>query len=80
MIFARSNEAKAVWEEWHEFREEARHEAMSKEEFSEIEQEKYDLDTAGITGAQNPRTWKGDPTAPKEFVDPDFDTRDLPWV
>ena len=80
MIFARANEAKSVWAEWHERREEARQTAMGKEEFGDIEQEKYDLDTARITGEQNPETYRGDPTAPKEFVDPDFDTRDLPWV
>lgn len=40
-----------VTEDWHEFRQEARLYAHSEEEFSEIEQTRYDLDTAQIDGS-----------------------------
>lgn len=58
-----------------EFRAEARRTAMSEEEFSPIERERYDLDTAGITGEANPSTYVTDPV----FGDP-VDRRDDPLM
>lgn len=80
MISERDNAGKPVSADWHRFREFARRTAMSPEEFSEITQTRYDLDTAQITGEQNPETWTGDSTEPKDAVDPSFDTRDFPWI
>lgn len=57
------------------FRAEARRTAMSAEEFSDIERERYDLDTAGITGEANPQTYVTDPV----FGDP-VDRRDDPLM
>lgn len=44
-----------------ERRAEARRTAMSTDEFGAIEIEENDLDTAGITGEDNPRTYQVDP-------------------
>lgn len=57
MQFARSQSAKHISEDWHRFRLKARRNAFSKEEFGEIEQTKYDLDTARITGEDNDRNY-----------------------
>lgn len=43
------------------FRAEARRTAMSAEEFGPIERERYDLDTAGINGEENPETYLAEP-------------------
>lgn len=56
----RSENLQAISSEWHENRVEARRTAFSIDEFGPIEQTKYDLDTAGITGKDNPRTYKVD--------------------
>lgn len=72
-------DGKAIWSRWHEFRQEARRNAQSIDEFGAIEQELYDLDTAGITGRDNPETYRGEQVGP----DPPYresDLRDLPWT
>jgi hypothetical protein len=59
-MWARSENLKTVNSEWHLFRINARRTAFSKEEFSESEQVEYDLDTADITGKDNPRSYTYD--------------------
>lgn len=61
MLSHRGENGKAVWEEWHRFRSFARRNAFSENEFSEIEQNRFDLDTARITGADNPKTFRTEP-------------------
>jgi len=58
MMFKRGESAKPVWTDWHEFRENARKTAYSEDEFGEVDKVKYDLDTADITGRDNPRTYE----------------------
>lgn len=48
------NSGRYVNADWHRFRANARRTAMSPEEFDPIQRERYDLDTAGITGEANP--------------------------
>lgn len=61
-MFPQSNDMKAVDSRYHRERERARRTAMSPAEFSDQERTRWDLDDAGITGADNPRTWfVGDP-------------------
>jgi len=43
--------------EWHKFRQEARESAFSINEFSDEEINRYNLETARITGKENPRTY-----------------------
>lgn len=76
-MFARSENLRAIDSRWHEFRQNARETAFDESEFGPIEKERYDLDTAGITGEENPRTYSiRDPT---EVAGTDaFDIRDLP--
>jgi|APHM01.1.fsa_nt_gi hypothetical protein len=57
MQFARSETGKKVDRRWHKARISARREAFSIEEFSDEEIIRFDLDTAGITGKDNPRTY-----------------------
>lgn len=57
-MFPRSDSGKAVDERWHAFRQKAKRIAFSPDEFSEVEKVRYDLDTAGITGRDNPRTFR----------------------
>ncbi|AHG00917.1 hypothetical protein HALLA_12095 [Halostagnicola larsenii XH-48] len=58
-IFSRRDEsARAVDGEYHAFRERARKTAFSEEEFDPIDQERYDLDDAGIDGRDNPDTYE----------------------
>jgi hypothetical protein len=59
-MWARQENLQAIWSEWHENRAEARRNAFSINEFGPIDQTKYDLDTAGITGEDNPRTYTVD--------------------
>lgn len=60
-MFPRSEGLKPIWSEWHEQRQEARETAFSLDEFGETEITKFDLDTAGITGQDNDRTYEWDP-------------------
>lgn len=55
------NDGRQVWAEYHRRRQEARETAMSKEEFSTIEQAKFDLDTADIDGTENPASFRIEP-------------------
>jgi cysteinyl-tRNA synthetase len=57
VLFRRSESGKKVDQEWHQFRQNAREGAMDIKEFSDSEQLRYNLDTAGITGQDNPRTY-----------------------
>jgi hypothetical protein len=59
MLHHRANGGRKVDSEWHEFRANARKTAFSKEEFSAIDQERHDLETAGITGEDNPESYNG---------------------
>jgi len=61
-MFPQSADLKAVDSEFHKFREEARRTTYSKDEFSREEIIRYDLDTARITGRENPRSYKQQPT------------------
>lgn len=76
MMHQRSNGGRGVHAEWHEFRDEARRTAFSAEEFSEIDQERYDLDTAGITGEDNPETYQGDGALIETALTAEGDLRD----
>lgn len=66
MVQHERGNGKFVWSSWHRRRQEARETAMSEEEFSEQEQNAFDLDTAGITGEDNPETY----TREEYFGDP----------
>lgn len=59
-MWARQKSLEAIWSEWHENRAEARRHAFNLDEFGEIEKTKFDLDTAGVTGADNPRSFTVD--------------------
>lgn len=60
MMFRQSESAKPADEEWHEMRERARRTTFSLAEWSPEEITRWDLDTAGITGRDNPRTYRID--------------------
>jgi len=55
--FRRSENMKPLDSEWHKFRQEARESAFSINEFSDEEINRYNLETARITGKENPRTY-----------------------
>ncbi|UXF50639.1 hypothetical protein 7908G4C8_33 [Haloquadratum phage sp.] len=57
MMFPESASAKAVDKEWHKFRQSAREDAFSLGAFSNNDIIRYNLNTAGITGEDNPRTY-----------------------
>jgi len=57
VLFKRSESGKHIDKEWHQQRQRAREIGFSLDEFSDEEITKYDLDTAGITGKDNPRTY-----------------------
>ena len=61
-MFPQSADQKSISGEWHKFREQARRTTYSKDEFSDEEIIRYDLDTARITGRENPRSYKQQPT------------------
>lgn len=50
-----------VDEDWHAFREEARHTEHDEEVFSDIEQERFDLETARITGEEHEQAFVNEP-------------------
>lgn len=56
-MWPQSENLKRVRADWHEFRREARESAFSIEEFGDTERVEYDLDTAGITGQDNPDSY-----------------------
>ncbi len=56
-MFPESRSAKPVDKEWHQFRESARKSAFSIGAYSNNDIIRYNLDTAGITGEDNPRTF-----------------------
>lgn len=57
-MWPRQGSLQAINEEWHRQRIRARKTAFNPETFGPIERTKYDLDTAGITGEDNPRSYK----------------------
>lgn len=59
-MFARSEHLKKLRSDYHAFRQEARETAFSIEEFGEPAKTEYDLETAGITGQDNPRSYTWD--------------------
>ena len=59
-MWPRQEGLQAIWGEWHEKREDARRNAFSVDEFGETDKVKFDLETAGITGEDNPRTYQFD--------------------
>lgn len=71
------NGALWVWATALEERERARREAMSVEEFGEIERERYDLDSAGITGEDNPETFTIEPRRDDRQAERRIDYRDV---
>lgn len=82
MLHHKGNEGKPAWPRWHSFRDDARRDAFSEEEFGEIDQVTFDLEaddprSAGITGEDNPDTYTGENTTPGD--QPDVDGRDLDW-
>lgn len=56
-MWPRQDGLKAVWGKWHEERIKARKTAFNIDEFGEIEIEKFDLDTADITGKDHPMSY-----------------------
>jgi len=60
VAFNRSNDAKKIRTDWHEFRANARRTAFSEDEFAPGARTEYDLDTAQITGEDNPRSYTYD--------------------
>jgi len=76
MPFARSEGLKRLDERWHNARIEARRNAFSVEEFSDADRVAYDLDTAQITGKDNPLTYRID--RPVDILDSNgADVRDM---
>ena len=61
VTFRRSPSGKAVDGEYHEQRRKARLTANTIGAFSDEEISRFDLETAGITGRDNPRTYHLDP-------------------
>jgi len=68
MPFARSPGLKKADSRWHKRRIEARREGFSLAEFSQEDIVRYDLETARITGSENPRTYR---------LNPDIDILDV---
>jgi len=56
-MFKRGNSQKAIDSEWHEFRRDARSNAFDIGEFGDIDIERFDLETARITGREKPDTY-----------------------
>lgn len=57
MMFKRSESAKPVDSDWHQFRQLARETTRSTDAWSDEDINEYDLDTARITGLENDRTY-----------------------
>lgn len=75
-MWPRQEGLQSVWATWHERRQEARETAFSVDEFGETEITEFDLDTAGITGKDNKRSFTHD--RPLNEESNGFDVRDLP--
>jgi len=79
MMFREAESAKPIDAEVKEFRHRARTTSFNLDDFSEEEQVRYDLDTAGITGRDVPRNYKiSRPLDAPGTVNNGFDIRDLP--
>jgi len=82
MVRAKGNAGKVTDSRWHNFRERARREAFSPEEFSDSDRVRYNLDddarisSANITGQNNPASYNGSDASgldPLPTTDPDSD-------
>lgn len=62
MVKWRRNDGRFVDREYHTFRINARRTAFSPDLFAQSDFIRFDLDTAGITGEDNPRTYIWDRT------------------
>lgn len=62
MMFREAESAKPLDKEWHLMRQKARTTTFSLDEWSDEEILRWDLDTARITGRDNPRTYTYDRT------------------
>lgn len=71
MPFHRSPGLKKIDSRWHKNRIRARHTGFNLTDFSDEEITKYDLDTARITGSDNPRSFR---------LNPDIDILDVGGV
>jgi len=79
MMLRRAEGSRPVDSEWHKERQRARMTAFSTDEFGEIDIEKYDLDTARITGRENSESYTHDrPINTEETGTNGFDVRELP--
>jgi GH25 family lysozyme M1 (1,4-beta-N-acetylmuramidase) len=58
MHFKRSEGAKAVDREFHEFRQRARQTGFNVDQFGDSEIAAYNLETARITGSDNPHSYR----------------------
>jgi hypothetical protein len=68
MMFARAEASRPIDERWHVARQEAREAAFNLDEFGDVEIEKYDLDTARITGDVNPRSYTVDQVVEEDGI------------
>lgn len=57
VLFSRDDSGEKVDSRWHKFRASARRTAFDPSAFSDGDRIRYDLDTARITGQDNPRTY-----------------------
>jgi hypothetical protein len=57
MVKFRKGPSKVLREDWHRFRQNARETAFHPELFADSDFIEFDLDTARITGEDNPRTY-----------------------
>jgi hypothetical protein len=78
-MWARQEGLQAINEEYLQFRVNARRTAFNVDEFGETEQVKYDLDSAGITGEVNPRSYtvKRPVNSADGNMNNGFDVRDI---
>jgi len=87
MMHHRGNEAKPAERKWRAFRERARETAFSPEQFGGPTRAHYDLDnddprSAGITGQDNPETYRGQNVGPGDAEgsgDTEHDAREMEW-
>jgi hypothetical protein len=80
MMFKRDDSGSKISAEWHRQRQLARETAFSIDSFGAIEIEKYDLDTARITGDENPKTYKVEQVVEEDGMQSSgTDIRTLDW-
>jgi len=69
VTFKKDETGKRVDAEWHRFRADARRTAFTVDEFSDEDITRFNLETAGITGRDNPLTYTTDPRIDEEGTD-----------